>query len=86
MSIDWTVIGSYISLGLTILFYLGVKIYNNKFRLKRDIAKLRNGVRDMDDAEAILDLLLFALECATTLGGAKNVRGILEEAVKNNNE
>ena len=84
--VDWATIGSYIVWAGTILLYLGRKIYVNKFRLKRDIKKLRNGEWNSEDAEAILDLFLFVLECATTLGGARSVRGLLEEAVKNNNE
>lgn len=84
--VDWATIGSYITWALTILFYFGIKFYNNRVRLKRNIDKLRNGKLDMEDAEAILDLFLFVLECATTLGGASNVRGILEEAVTNNDK
>lgn len=84
--VDWVAIGSYITWGATILFYFAVKVYNNRKRIKRNLDKLRNGKLDMDDADAIMDLLLFVLECATNLGGAKNVRGILEEAVESNDE
>lgn len=84
--IDWAVVGSYMVWFFTMIVYIGFKIYKNKTRLKKDITYLCNGVTDIHDAEAVFDLLLFVIECITTLGGTRNVRGILEDAVKRNGD
>ena len=82
---DWAGIGAVVLWVLAIIAYLLRRVITNKKRLKRNLDKLRDGKVDMGDAEAILDLILFVLECATTLGGISGVKGILEEAVENNN-
>lgn len=81
----WQTINDYIPWIVVGLLYLGLKFYQNRKRIKRDIAILTDGKRDDKDVEAAIDLLSLVMECAKVLGGTENVKGLLEETIKNGN-